>query len=120
VKLNKEQDVISIRPGKYKSAAEKNDDRLLQVYVGMSKATVVKIMGRRGSYKREFWRDSNKQNYEVLFYLTRVPRKGNAITERHLTPVLFRKDRVHAIGSYQLKKVRQSAKLAYAPAVASK
>jgi hypothetical protein len=116
---SEKQEVITIRPGKYESLAGKNDNRLLQVYVGMSRASAVKIMGRRGSYKREFWTDMSNQNYEVLFYLTRAPKKGNAVTDRCLTPVLFKKGRVYAIGNYQLKKVRQTAKRAHAPAAAS-
>jgi uncharacterized protein DUF3192 len=115
---SREQAVIPTRPEKYEAFAKKNDERLLQVYVGMNRKTVEKLMGRRGYYKREFIRNEGNQGYEVLFYLTRVPQKGKAVTERHLTPVLFKKDRVQAVGHYQLRKLRQSAGPAYASVAA--
>jgi hypothetical protein len=93
----------------YSSIAERNDERLLNVFVGMYRVTVEKVMGAgTRPYKKEFLRDESDHIYEILFYLTREPKKGRPVTERHLTPVIFKDSRVHALGRYQLKKLRRA------------
>jgi hypothetical protein len=86
--------------------AERNDKNLLEVSVGMYRKTVEGIMGSaRNPYKRATITGSNDQVYEVFYYLTREPRKGRPITNRMLTPIIYKKSRVVAIGTYQLKKL---------------
>ncbi len=79
----------------------------MNVYVGMYKKTVETIMGpdRRNPYRKTTITGREDQVYEVLFYLTREPRQGKPITDRMLSPVIFRKGRVVAMGNYKLKKL---------------
>jgi hypothetical protein len=87
--------------------AESNDNKLMNVYKGMDKATVEIIMASaHNPYKHEKITGKNDQLFEVLFYLTREPRKGKPITEKLLTPVIFKNSEVVAMGSFQLKKLR--------------
>ncbi len=92
-----------------------NDERLLDVYLGMPRPVVERLMDvRRGErplnpFRREWLRDDNGRLYEVLYYLTREPFKDRAIGLRNLTPVIFRDDKVHAIGRYPLKKLKRIA-----------
>jgi hypothetical protein len=89
--------------------AERNDEKIMNVFVGMYRKTVEDIMGMaRNPYKRQTIAGADNQVYEVLYYLTREPRKGRPITDRMLTPVIFKQGRVAAIGSYQLKKLIQT------------
>lgn len=94
--------------------ADANDERLLQVYVGMSRAAVERLMDGRQSgsylnpYKRQILPGANGKAYEVLFYVTRAPRAGRRISEAQLTPVILANERVTAIGRYPLKKLRRS------------
>lgn len=94
---------------------DRNDENLLNVYPGMSRAAVERIMGdyRTGTgtnpYKHQQIAAGGGKTYEVLFYLTRKPRAGYRISETSLTPVIFEDDRVSAIGRYQLKKLRRAA-----------
>lgn len=94
--------------------ADRNDENLLSVYPGMSRAAVERIMGsyRTGSgtnpYKRQQIATADGKNYEVLFYLTRKPRVGHRVSEAVMTPVIFENDRVTAIGRYPLKKLRRA------------
>ena len=93
--------------------SEANDEKLLQVYVGMWRPTVDRIMDGHQSgqwinpYKRQTIVGGDRRTYEVLFYLTRAPRSGQRVTERFLTPVIFRDVRVVAFGRYALKKLRR-------------
>lgn len=95
--------------------AEANDERLLNVYVGMSRQTVERLMDGHQSgkwvnpYKRQAVVDADGKSHEVLFYLTRAPRPGQRVTENFLTPVIFQNERVVAIGRYPLKKLRRAA-----------
>jgi len=95
--------------------AEANDEMLLNVYPGMSRQTVERIMDGRQSgkwtnpYKHQTVIGANGKNHEVLFYLTRAPRQGQRVTENYLTPVIFQNERVTAIGRYPLKKIRRAA-----------
>jgi len=86
--------------------AETNDENILHVYTGMYRKTVEGIMGKvQNPYKRQKITSADGKVYEVLFYLTREPRKGRPITDRMLSPLIFRKGRVVAIGNYSLKKL---------------
>jgi hypothetical protein len=86
--------------------AEKNDEKIANVYVGMYRKMVEEIMGTaRNPYKRQTITLADDQVYEIVYYLTREPRKGRPITDRMLTPVIFKKGRVAAIGTYHLKKL---------------
>jgi hypothetical protein len=95
--------------------AEANDEKLLNVYVGMSRPTVERLMDGHQSgkwinpYKRQTVAGADRKNHEVLFYLTRAPRPGQRVTENFLTPVIFQNERVIAIGRYPLKKLRRAA-----------
>ena len=92
---------------------EHNDDRLLQAYVGMSRQGVDRLMGgqRAGIYNNPFRQQSislgDGKRYDVLYFLTRAPRAGQAVTETMLTPVILRNDKIVAIGRYPLKKLRR-------------
>jgi hypothetical protein len=86
--------------------ATANDDKLLNVFVGMYWNTVEAIMGAdHNPYRKTKITGTDGEAYYVLFYLTREPRPGNPITERMLAPVIFRKGRVVAMGNYRLKKL---------------
>ncbi len=93
--------------------AEMNDEKLLQVYVGMWRPSVERIMDGHQSgkwvnpYKRQTIVGGDRRTYEVAFYLTRPPRSGQRLTENYLTPVIFRDERVIAFGRYALKKLRR-------------
>lgn len=95
--------------------AEANDEKLLNVYPGMSRQTVERIMDGHQSgkwanpYKQQAVIGADGKSHEVLFYLTRAPRPGQRVTENYLTPVIFQNERVMAIGRYPLKKVRRAA-----------
>ena len=87
--------------------AEANDEKLIKIFVGMDRATVESIMSSpRNPAKRERITGGAGQLYEVLFFLTREPRKGKPITERLMTPVILRNNEVVAIGNFHLKKLR--------------
>jgi hypothetical protein len=87
--------------------AASNDDKMMNVYVGMNRKTVEMIMGpdNRNPYRKTTIMGAEGQVYEVLFYLTREPRQGKPITNRMLTPIIIRKGRVVAMGNYKLKKL---------------
>lgn len=93
--------------------AQTNDDKLLQVYVGMALVRVERLMDGHQSgkwinpYKRQMLHGRDGRNYEVLFYLTSTPLAGRRVTENLLTPVIVRDDKVVAIGRYPLKKLRR-------------
>jgi len=95
--------------------AEANDEKLLNVYPGMSRQTVERIMDGNQSgkwanpYKHQAVVSADGTSHEVLFYLTRAPRQGQRVTENFLTPVIFQNERVTAIGRYPLKKIRRAA-----------
>jgi hypothetical protein len=92
-----------------------NDTRLLDVYKGMPKVTVERLMAAHATerfanpYKRQALKTRDGSVYEIVFYLTREPLRGKPITENQLTPVIFRNDKVFAIGRYPLKKLRREA-----------
>lgn len=91
---------------------ERNDDRLLQVYVGMVQAEVERIMATpadsawKNPYRRERLQ-SGARMYDVWFYLTREPRAGRAVADSELTPVILSSGKVVALGRYPLKKLRR-------------
>jgi hypothetical protein len=92
--------------------AEANENKLLNIYKGMDKYTVETIMASdHNPYKREKITGTKGQAYEVLFYLTREPRKNKPITDRQLTPVIFKNGELVAMGNFQLKKLRNSGTL---------
>jgi hypothetical protein len=94
-------------PSGWARLAEYNDNKLVNVYKGMDKATVEIIMASaHNPYKREKITGKDGQTYEVHFYLTREPRKGKPITEKLLTPVIFGHSEVVGMGNFQLKKLR--------------
>jgi hypothetical protein len=100
--------------------AEANDEKLLNVYPGMSRQTVERIMDGHQSgkwanpYKQQAVINADGKSHDVLFYLTRAPRQGQRVTENFLTPVIFQNERVTAIGRYPLKKIRRAACLSRA------
>lgn len=91
---------------------EANDEKLLSVYVGMSRQTVERLMDGHQSgkwtnpFKHQTIIDADGKKHEVLFYLTRAPRQGQRVPESFLTPVIFQNERVTAIGRYPLKKLK--------------
>lgn len=91
---------------------ERNDDRLLQVYVGMAQTEVERIMAApadsawKNPYRRERLQ-SGERFYDVWFYLTREPRTGRPIGEAELTPVILSNGKVVSLGRYPLKKLRR-------------
>jgi hypothetical protein len=95
--------------------AEANDEKLLNVYVGMSRQRVERLMDGHQSgklinpYKHQVLVSADGKQHEILFYLTRAPLPGQRVSESYLTPVIFQNDRVTAIGRYPLKKVRRAA-----------
>jgi|WetSurMetagenome_2_1015567.scaffolds.fasta_scaffold00779_11 hypothetical protein len=92
--------------------AAANDEKLLRVYVGMDKSLVELIMkSAHNPAKREQITGKDGQLYEVLFYLNREPREGKPVTERHMTPVIFKDKKVVAIGKFHLKKLRSSGNI---------
>lgn len=92
--------------------AADNDEKILNIYVGMYKKTVEGVMGTaHNPYKQQKITGTDGKVYEVLYYLTREPRKGRPITDRMLTPVIFRKGQVAAIGHYQLKRLIRTGTL---------
>jgi len=86
--------------------AETNDEKIMNVFVGMYRKTVETIMGSdRNPYRKKTITGTDGEAYDILFYLTREPHPGKPITERMLSPVIFKKGRVVAMGNYQLKKL---------------
>ncbi len=95
----------------FKEFVARNDERLLEVFAGMHKSELARIMHAdadrwRNPYKREALLDRKGQAYEVLYYLTRDP-EGKPVKDRHLTPVIVKQDTVVAIGAYRLKKLKR-------------
>ena len=85
--------------------ADANDDKIMNVFVGMYRKTVETIMGQSRNPYRKTKITGTDGDYDVLFYLTREPRQGKPITDRMLYPVIFKRGRVIAMGNYQLKKL---------------
>lgn len=95
----------------FREFVARNDERLLDVFVGMHKSELVRIMHAdadrwHNPYKREALLDTKGATYEVFYYLTRDP-EGKPVKDRHLTPVIVRDDTVVAIGAYRLKKLKR-------------
>jgi hypothetical protein len=103
------------KPLTYVELAAINSDRLIDVFPGMNRETVEKIMdvqndGRALNPQRQEWlRDSGGRLYHVLHYMTREPARGKPVHENLLTPVIFLDDKVVSIGRYPLKKLRRTA-----------
>ena len=88
--------------------AASNDEKMLNVFIGLYQKTVERIMAsERNPYRKSMITGKDGDIYEVLFYLTREPRRGRPVTDRMLTPVIFKDDRVVGIGNYQLKKLKR-------------
>jgi hypothetical protein len=104
----------------FKEFVAQNDQRLLDVYPGMSKTVVDKLMSGHTSErlvnpaKRQTLKTRDGKLYEVQFYITRTPTQGKPVTENHMTPVILRDGKVAAIGRYPLKKIRRNVDLAAA------
>jgi len=66
--------------------AEANDEKLLNIYVGMSRQSVERIMDGHQSgkwinpYKHQVVAGADGKKNEILFYLTRAPRQGQRVT----------------------------------------
>lgn len=95
----------------FREFVARNDERLLDVFAGMHKSELVRIMHTdvdrwHNPYKREALLDSKGAAYEVFYYLTRDP-EGKPVKDRHLTPVVVKDDVVVAIGAYRLKKLKR-------------
>ena len=95
----------------FREFVARNDERLLDVFVGMHKSELVRIMYAdvdrwHNPYRREALLDTKGAAYEVFYYLTRDP-EGKPVKDRHLTPVIVKQDTVVAIGAYRLKKLRR-------------
>ncbi len=95
----------------FKEFVARNDERLLEVFAGMHKSELARIMHAdadrwHNPYKREALSDRKGQAYEVFYYLTRDP-EGKPVKDRHLTPVIVKQDMVVAIGAYRLKKLKR-------------
>jgi len=81
---------------------------MLHVFIGRYRETVEQIMeNERNPYRRSTIIGKDGEVYEILFYLTREPRRGRPVTDRMLTPVIFKNDLVIGIGNYQLKKLKR-------------
>lgn len=92
--------------------ADANDEKIMNVFVGMYRKTVETIMGSdRNPFRKTKIIGIDGDIYDVLFYLTREPRQGKPITDRMLFPVIFKKGRVVAMGNYQLKKLIRNGTL---------
>jgi hypothetical protein len=110
-----EQPVVTRKSMGLEEFAEANDEKLLNIYVGMSRQSVERLMDGHQSgkwinpYKYQVVVGADGKKHEVLFYLTRAPRQGQRVTENFLTPVIFQNDRLTAIGRYPLKKLRRAA-----------
>lgn len=95
----------------YRQFVARNDERLIDIYVGMKLEDVERIMNPpevsrwNNPHRRQTLIADNKPHL-VLFYLTDLPRDGQ-VRENDLTPVIFRDNKVVAIGRYPLKKLRQ-------------
>jgi outer membrane biosynthesis protein TonB len=86
--------------------AAANDEKIINVFVGMYRNTVETIMGSdHNPYRKTKITGTDGEVYDVLFYLTREPRPGKPVTSRMLSPIIIRKGRVVAMGNYQLKKL---------------
>ncbi|MBI3571687.1 MAG: hypothetical protein HY082_11410 [Gammaproteobacteria bacterium] len=99
----------------FREFVARNDERLLDVFVGMHKSELVRIMHAdadrwHNPYKREALLDTKGAAYEVFYYLMRDP-EGKPVKDRHLTPVIVRDDVVVAIGAYRLKKLKRGESL---------
>jgi hypothetical protein len=95
----------------FREFVARNDERLLEVFAGMHKSELARIMHAdadrwRNPYRREALLDRKGQAYEVFYYLTRDP-EGKPVKDRHLTPVIVKQDTVVAIGAYRLKKLKR-------------
>lgn len=95
----------------FREFVARNDERLLEVFAGMHKSELARIMHAdaerwHNPYRREALLDRKGQAYEVFYYLTRDP-EGKPVKDRHLTPVIVKQDTVVAIGAYRLKKLKR-------------
>lgn len=95
----------------FREFVARNDERLLEVFAGMHKSELIRIMHADPSrwhnpYKREALLDSKGAAYEVFYYLTRDP-EGKPVKDRHMTPVIVKDNIVVAIGAYRLKKLKR-------------
>ena len=95
----------------FREFVARNDERLLEVFTGMHRSELIRIMNTdadrwHNPYRREALLDGKGQAYEVLYYLTRDP-EGKPVKDRHLTPVIVKDDVVVALGAYRLKKLKR-------------
>lgn len=98
-----------------KEFVARNDEQLLEVFPGLHKSAVTRLMrystGKLTNPSRhEVLFDRTGKAYEVFYYLTRDP-EGKPVKDRHLTPVIVRDDVVVAIGAYRLKKLKRGESL---------
>lgn len=99
----------------YVELASINSERLIDVYRGMRREVVEKIMflehgGQAVNPQRQEWlRDGEGRVYVVVHYLTREPMRGKSLRDTNYTPVIFLDDRVTDIGRYPLKKLKRTA-----------
>ncbi len=92
-----------------------NDERLLEVFAGMHRTELARIMqhgaGRwPNPYRHGSLHDRAGKDYEVFYYLTRDP-EGKPVQDRHLTPVIVKDNVVVALGAYRLKKLKRGESL---------
>lgn len=95
----------------YKLYVARNDENLLEVFPGMARTELLRVMQSSDArwhnpYRHEALLDRAGAAYEVLYYLTRDP-EGKPVQPRHLTPVIVKDGVVVAIGSYRLKKLKR-------------
>lgn len=86
---------LSDRP-RLSHRASKNNEKLAQLKLDMSRTEVLAIMGK--PHSSDVYQDDNTK-HERLNYLTEPTRFNNHIQQRHLTPVRLKEDKVIGWGN---------------------
>lgn len=96
-----------------------NQTNILRISPGLSKEQLLEIMGESRSkvkstpitnpYKRDVFA-KDKDEYEVLFYLTRRYPPYTAVRESQATPIVIKNGKVVGVGVEALKQLRDGGK----------
>jgi hypothetical protein len=115
-----EGDVASGGARSLSDLAHENQSNIAYLSVGMNKAEVLKIMGKKSGYtkdglianpfKSETFQDRAGVQYEVLYYVTERNRRFQPLRIGNTTPLVFKENVLIGWGSQTLYNVRAASR----------
>ena len=101
----------------YEELLVENQNNIQKISPGLTKEQVVEIMGTKEAqiksthvsnpYKRDFF-TQGKDDYEILYYLTRRYPAFTAIKQSQATPIVIKNGKVIGLGIDAVKSVKGS------------